>query len=166
MSAWTAASSAPGTLYCSLAGIIIAAMVRRSSRCAEVRIFSADIASSIEQIGEALLHLIGDVERDSLDGGGRIDAARRHEHAAVNDEEILHVVRPAPFVDDRACRVGAHPRGAEQMPAAIGNRAIDAEIGGTGGFDDLTAPRQPVLKHLRAVGAAGICHPRRQNALA
>src|SRR5260370_36654250 len=156
MSAWTAASSAPGTLYCSLAGIIIAAMVRRSSRCAEVRIFSADIASSIEQMGEALLHLIGDVERNGLDGGGRVDAARRHEHAAVDDEEILHVVRPAPFVDDRACRVGAHPRGAEQMPAAIGNRGVHAQIGGAGGLEDLTAPRQPVFEHLRAVGADGV----------
>src|SRR5260370_12881248 len=124
MSAWTAASSAPGTLYCSLAGIIIAAMVRRSSRCAEVRIFSADIASSIEQIGEALLHLIGDVERDSLDGGGRIDAARRHEHAAVDHEEILHVVRPAPFVDDRPCRVGPHPPEPQHMPPPLPNRPI------------------------------------------
>src|SRR5260370_34838336 len=101
MSAWTAASSAPGTLYSSLAGIIIAAMVRKSSRCAEVRIFSADIISSIEQIGEALLHLVGDVERDGLDGGGRVHAARRHEHAAVDEEEILHIVRPAPFGADR-----------------------------------------------------------------
>src|SRR6476661_5003818 len=102
MSAWIAASSAPGTLYSSLAGMIIAAMVRRSPRWAEVSSFVSDMATSIEQIGEALLHLIGDVERDGLDGGGRVDAARGDEHAAVHDEQVLHVVRAAPFVDDRA----------------------------------------------------------------
>src|ERR1700736_5237859 len=101
MPACTAPSSAPGTLYSSLAGIIIAAMVRKSSRCVEVRIFSADIITSIEQIGEAALHLVGDVEGDGLDRGSRIDAARGHEHAAVDDEEILHIVRTAPFVDHR-----------------------------------------------------------------
>ena len=36
MSAWITASSAPGTLYSSLAGTIIAATVRRSSRWARV----------------------------------------------------------------------------------------------------------------------------------
>jgi hypothetical protein len=55
--------------------MIMAAMVRKSSRWAELRAFSADITSSIEQIGEALLHLVGNVECDGLDGGRRIDAA-------------------------------------------------------------------------------------------
>src|ERR1700733_14645654 len=112
-----AASSAPGTLYSVLAGIIIAATSRKSSRCFGVSGVSADIAASIEQIGQALLHLIGDVERDGLDGGGRVHAARRDEQAAVDDEQVFDVVRAAPFVDHRARRVGAHPRGAEQMPA-------------------------------------------------
>ena len=75
MSAWIAGSSAPGTLYSSLAGTIIAATVRRSSRWAEVSSFAADMAVSIEEVGKALLHLVGDVERDRLDGRGRVHAA-------------------------------------------------------------------------------------------
>src|ERR1700719_1639591 len=102
MSAWMAPSSAPGTSYSALAGIIIALTTRRSSRWAGVRAFSAVMISSIEQICEAALHLVGDVERDGLDGGGRVDAAGGDEHAAVDDEEVLHVVRTAPFVDYRA----------------------------------------------------------------
>src|SRR5690242_16922188 len=103
-------------------------MTRRSSRCAEVRPWSAItslsitfMALSIEQISEALLHLVGDVERDGLDGGGRIDAAGGDEHAAVDDEQVLDVVRPAPFVPHGGFGIAAHPRGAEQMPAAIAN---------------------------------------------
>src|SRR4029079_15881003 len=99
MAAWIAGSSAPGTLYSSLAGTIIAATVRRSSRWAEVNSLAADMAGSIEEVCKALLHLVGDVERDRLDGRGRVHAARGHEHAVVDNEEILHVVRTAPFVD-------------------------------------------------------------------
>src|SRR5882724_6478063 len=124
MSACTAASSAPGTLYSSLAGMIMPATVRRSSRWRWVRVFGSDITSSIKEIGEALLHLVGDVERDGLDGGGRVDAARGDEHAAIDDEEILHVVRAAPFVHHGAIGIGTHARGAEQVPAAIQNRVI------------------------------------------
>src|SRR5436190_23143334 len=149
MSAWIAGSSAPGTLYSSLAGTIIAAIVRRSSRWAEVSSFAADITSSIEQIGETLLHLVGDVERDGLDGGRRIDAARGHEHAAVDDEQVLYIVRAAPFVDHGARRVGAHARGTEQVPAAIQDRVVDADIGRTGGGEDFLCPRDAVLDHLR-----------------
>ncbi len=75
MSAWIAGSSAPGTLYSSLAGTIIAATVRRSSRWARVSSLVADMAVSVEEVGKALLHLVGDVERDRLDGRGRIHAA-------------------------------------------------------------------------------------------
>src|SRR5437870_6252952 len=100
----------------------MAAMVRKSSRWTELSAFSSDIISSIEQIGETLLHLVGDVERDGLDGGGRVGAARCDEHAAVDDEEVLHVVGAAPFVHDRTRRVGAHARDAEQMPAAPRDR--------------------------------------------
>src|SRR5882757_6012011 len=100
MSAWIAASSAPGTAYSVLAGMIKAATARKSSRWVRLSVSSSDITSSIEQIGEALLHLIGDVERDGLDGGGRVDAARGDEQAAVDDEQILDIVRAAPFVHD------------------------------------------------------------------
>src|SRR4029079_16844820 len=118
MSAWIAESSAPGTLYSSLAGMIIAATVRRSLRWARVSSTLGDMAVSIEEVGEALLHLVGDVERDRLDGRGRVHAARRHEDAAVDDEKIFHVVRATPFVDHGARGIGPHPRRAEQMPAA------------------------------------------------
>src|ERR1700740_1618765 len=122
MSPWIAASSAPGTLYSSLSGIIMPEITRRSSRWAEVRDFSTIMWSSIEEIGEAALHLIGDVERDGLDGGGRVDAAGGDEHAAIDDEEVLHVMRAAPFVHHGTLGIGAHARGAEQMPAAPGDR--------------------------------------------
>src|SRR6185295_15606900 len=121
MSAWIASSSAPGTLYSSLAGMIIPATVRRSSRWVWVSI-SANMTSSVKQIGQAALHLVGDVERDGLNGGSRVDAAGGDEHAAVDDEQVFHVMRAAPFVHHRAIGIGAHARGAEQVPAAIGDR--------------------------------------------
>src|SRR4051812_15634833 len=136
MSAWMAASSAPGTAYSVLAGMIMAATVRKSSHWVELSAFSADITASIEQIGKALLHLVGDVERDGLDGGGRIDAARGHKQAAVDDEQVFDVMRAAPFVDDGARRVRAHACGAEQVPAAIQDRVVDANVGGAGGSED------------------------------
>ena len=36
--------------------------------------FIADMAASIEEVGKALLHLVGNVERDRLDGRGWVDA--------------------------------------------------------------------------------------------
>src|SRR4029077_9877406 len=101
MSAWMTRSSAPGTLYSALSGMIIPATVPRSSRWALVSV-SADIASSVKEIGKALLHLVGDVERDRLDGRGRVDAAGGDEHAAVDDEQVLDIMRPAPLVDNGA----------------------------------------------------------------
>src|SRR4051812_18460692 len=166
MSPWIAASSAPGTLYSSLAGMIMAATVRRSLRWAAVRAFSAVITSSIEQIGETLLDLVGDIERDGLDGGGRIDAARGHEHAAVDNEQVFDVVRATPFVHHRACGIGAHARGAKQMPAAPGDRIVDAEVGGAGGFENLPAARQSMIHHFATVLADRVIDLRRGNAVA
>src|SRR6187402_461876 len=97
------------------------------------------MTASVEQIGEALLHLVGDVEREGLDGGGRVHTARGDENAAVDDEEVLHVVGATPFVDDGALGVGAHPRGAEQVPAAPGDRTVDADVGRAGGLQNLAA---------------------------
>src|SRR5215831_10469853 len=105
-----AGSSAPGTLYSALSGIIMAAMTRRSSRWAGVRLWAVIfvsttfIAVSIKQIREALFHLVCDVERDRLDSGRRVDTAGGDEHAAVDDEQVLDVVRATPFVHDRTCR--------------------------------------------------------------
>src|SRR5277367_39633 len=136
-----AASSAPGTLYSLLAGMIMPAMAWRSSRWAGVRIASRDITASIEQIGQTLLHLVGDIERNGLDRRGRIDAARGDEHAAIDDEQVFHVMRPSPFVDHRTCGVGAHARGAEQMPAAVQNGLVDADVGRAGGGQKLPGAR-------------------------
>src|SRR6516162_7817850 len=129
-------SSAPGTLYSALSGIIIAAIARRSSRWAGVRLLlcavtlvsTLFIAASIEQIGQALFHLIGHIERNRLDGGGRVDSAGGDEDAAIDDEEVLHVVRTAPFVHHGTLGILAHPRGAEQVPAAIGDRAVEPDV--------------------------------------
>ena len=48
----------------------------------------------------------------------RIDAGRGDEDAAIDDEQVLHVVAAAPFVDHRALGIGAHAGRAQQMPAA------------------------------------------------
>src|SRR3984893_17014164 len=165
MSAWSLGSSAPGTLYSVLAGMIIAATVRRSSRWAFVRAGSIDMTSSVEQIGKAALHLIGDVERYGLNGGGRVHPARGDEHAAVDDEQVLHIVRPAPFVHHRARGIGAHPRGAEQSPAAVQYRAVDADVGGGGGGQHLPGARDAVLQHFRRVLANGVVDLGRRNAV-
>src|SRR3978361_1914519 len=101
MSAWIAASSAPGALYAVLAGMIMAETARKSSRCRGGSALFGNMTTSIEQIGETLLHLIGDVERDGLDGRSRIDAARSDEQAAVDDEQVFDIVRPTPFVNQR-----------------------------------------------------------------
>src|SRR5438067_3110777 len=147
MSAWIFGSSAPGTLYSSLSGIIIAAIMRRSSRWTWVRTGSINIASSVKEIGEAALHLIGDVERDGLNGGGRVHPARSDENAAVDDEEVLHVVRPAPFIHDRALGISPHPCGAEQMPAAVEDWTVDADVGGAGGGEHLFGARDAMFHH-------------------
>src|SRR6266581_934498 len=119
-----AASSAPGILYSALSGIIMAAMTRRSPRCRIERIFSADMSASIEEIGQPALHLVGDMERDGLNGRGRVHSARGDEDAAVDDEQVLHVMRPPPFVHHGTRGIGAHPRRAEQMPAAVRDRTV------------------------------------------
>src|SRR5579859_7723132 len=52
------------------------------------------------------------------------------------------------------------------MPAAPGNRRIGADVGGAGRFQDLAAPRQPVLHHLPRVLANGVVDPRRRDSVA
>src|SRR3977135_1029048 len=116
-------SSAPGTPQAALGGMITPASACRSRTCSAVRSGFCMAIFSVEQVGEALLDAVGDVERQRLDGRSRIDAAGGHPDAAVDDEEILHVMAAAPFVHHRTLGIGAHPRGAEQMPAAVGDRA-------------------------------------------
>src|SRR4051812_39564681 len=75
-------------------------------------------------------------------------------------------MRAAPFVDHGARGIGAHPRGAEQMPAAPGNWIVHADIGGTGGFKNFPAARQSMVHHLPAVGADRVIDLRRRDAVA
>ena len=56
------------------------------------------IVRSVEECREALLHAVGDIERQSLDGGGRVHTAGGDPDAAIDDEQVLHVVAAAPFV--------------------------------------------------------------------
>src|SRR5450755_4148555 len=105
------------------------ATARRSRVWSAVRSwFCMETASLVEQVGEALLDAVGDVERQSLDGRGRIHPARSHPDAAVDDEQVLDVVAASPFVHHRALGVTPHSRGAEQVPAAVQDRALDANI--------------------------------------
>src|SRR5690348_255520 len=95
MSARIVSSSAPGTRYFALAGMIMPARQRRSARSASDRVSSL-IAASIEQGCQALLDAVRDVQRQRLDRGGRVHAARGDEDAAVDDEQVLHVVAASP----------------------------------------------------------------------
>ncbi len=54
-------------------------------------------AALVEQRRQPLLHLVGDVERQGLDGRGRVHAARSHPDAAVDDEQVLDVVAAGPI---------------------------------------------------------------------
>lgn len=61
--------------------------------------------------------MVGAAQRDRLQRGRRIDRGAGHEHAAVDDVEVVDVVRPAAVVDDRTARIVAHAGGAHEMPA-------------------------------------------------
>src|SRR5512142_2233346 len=97
MSTKIVSSSAPGTPYFALAGTIMPARQRRSAISASVRVWSL-ISASIEQGCQALLDAVGDVQRQCLDRGGRVHAARRDEDAAIDDEQVLHVVAASPGI--------------------------------------------------------------------
>src|SRR5580704_18159570 len=110
---------------------------------------SFHVGASVEQVGETLLHLIGDIERQRLDGGGRVHAAGGDEEASVDDEQVFHVVRTPPLVHDRAIRVGAHPGGAEKVPAAIKDRAVDADVSRLRRGEDFLRTGDTVIHHPR-----------------
>src|SRR5215216_3435464 len=75
-------------------------------------------------------------------------------------------MRPPPFVDHGARRIGAHPRRAEQMPTTPGYRVVDADVGSTRGFENLAAARQSMLHHLSAVLTERVIDLRRGDAVA
>src|SRR6478735_1270537 len=90
MSAKIASSPAPGTRYSGLGGIIISARQRSDRCCSADR--ECSIVASVEQGCQALLDAVRDIERQRLDGARRIYAGRGDEDAAVDDEQVLHVV--------------------------------------------------------------------------
>ena len=71
-------------------------------------------------------HLLGDVvglaDGQRHDGQRRVLRAAGRELAAVGDEQVLDVVRLAPFVDHAVARLLAHPVGAEIVRRGIGRR--------------------------------------------
>src|ERR1043165_4153113 len=60
-------------------------------------------------------------ERQRHDRHGRLAAARRHQAAAVTDEEIRHVVRAVIDIDKRGLRILPHATGAEQVRRPTGD---------------------------------------------
>src|SRR5271163_681029 len=58
---------------------------------------------SVEQCRQALLDVIGDVERQSLDGRGRVHAARGNPDAAIDDKQVFTSwQRPHSFTTERS----------------------------------------------------------------
>src|SRR5471032_959165 len=130
MSAKILSSSAPGTPWRALAGMMAPAKARRSLVSWSDSMGGTRSTSLIKKGGggQALLDGVGDVERQRLDGRGRIHAARRHPDAAVDHEQSLHVVAAAPFIDHRALGIGAHARRAHQVPAGVQHRRLATDV--------------------------------------
>ena len=85
------------------------------------------LSASIEQGRQPLLDLVGDIQRQRLDGRCRVHPAGGDPDAAVDDEQVLHVVAAAPCVHHGPFRILAHPRGAQQVAGAVqdGARGVD-----------------------------------------
>ena len=75
---------------------------------------------------------------------------RRDEDAAVDDEEVLHVVGATPLVHDRRPRIGAHPRRAHEMPAGEGEGRLHDGVDRARGREHLLAARDRVVEHRAA----------------
>ena len=99
----------------------------------------------------ALDQAVGEAQGERRDGVRRVDAAGGDEDAAVDDVEVVDVVRPAPRVDDRGRRVGAHARRAEQVPAGAAHQGqrVDARA-----RRPRAATRAPARRGSRAAGAS------------
>ena len=69
-----------------IAAMMIPASARRSRSCSGSRSWFGMGSSSVEQVGEALLDAVGNVERQRLDGRGRVHAAGGHPDTAIDDE--------------------------------------------------------------------------------
>ena len=108
---------------------------------------------SSKQTIKVLLHVVAYVERNSLKSVSRVDAAGGHEHAAVDDKEILDVVGSAMGVDDGSFGVGPHSRGAHEVPTGGRKRGFGADVLAAGGCEEFFAPGDGVVEHFEAVVA-------------
>src|SRR5216684_4280102 len=72
--------------------------------------------------------------------------------------------RPHSF-HHRTLGVHAHACRPEQMPAAIQDRTIDANVGGASGRKNLLGPRDAVFDHSRTVLADRVVDTRRRDAV-
>jgi hypothetical protein len=77
---------------------------------------------------QALEQMVADPQRIGDDRQGRVDSGARHEKAAVDDVEVVDLVRAAVDVECRALRVAAEADRAI-LVARAGNRQALSEIG-------------------------------------
>src|SRR6516225_2553665 len=75
-------------------------------------------------------------------------------------------MRTPPLVDDRAIGVGARAGGTEKVPAAIEDRAVDADVGRLRRGEDVLRAGDAVLHHPCRVLANPVVDPRRRDAVA
>src|SRR5699024_10623829 len=101
-------------------GVAMSLLLRVGGRC---RSRSGSQGSVTEAVGDVLRlpHRQGDDRQGGVGGRGG------GEHRSVADEQVGHVVRTAPPVDDAALRVRAHPAGAQVVRRGIGRGAMGAQ---------------------------------------
>jgi hypothetical protein len=95
-------------------------------------------------------------QRDGHDRGGGIHTGGGDHDAAVDDEQVQDVMRPAPFVDHGGGRVGAHLGGAQQVPGAVPDHRNRMYLNGSSGLVRLDGPRDVEVEHPPAVLADGV----------
>src|SRR6476620_8602936 len=81
--------------------------------------YSRQGPSSVEQCRQALLDGVGDIERQSLDGSGRVHTARGNPDAAIDDEKVSDVVAAPPLIHHRSLRIQPHACSTQQVAWAV-----------------------------------------------
>src|SRR6185437_12843677 len=112
--------------------------------------------ASIEQGCQTLLDAVSDVQRQCLDRGGWIHTTGRDEDAAIDDEQVLHVMAASPGIHHRTLGIVAHACRAEQVPAAIEHGALDEDVPCTGSGQDLLAAINREIEHAAGVLADSV----------
>ena len=97
--------------------------------------------TSIEEGSQAVLDAVGDVERERLDRPRRVHTGRSHKDAAVDDEQVFHVMAATPLVHDRTHWIDAHPRSSHQVPSALDDRGLVPHVVRPGSAQDLGGSR-------------------------